>query len=629
MKKRILSMLLAALMLPGIVSCGRSDTPESGVNEAEMAGMQEWNLEIKNDAQAAYYHDFVNLIPFYDDVPCLSIEGVGLYPDKRYNWISMVGHNAGDEYPYAQLRTAYSYVLSDIYVLNGRPEKELEMAQYFYCQNSISTLSGVNLNADTWNEYDGLLWYMTFLNYHCEIETEEDEYGTLVHVKIDNTDMVKLLYEELENTYNMVKEDNAQAAAERLNGVFDKAKTFIRNEAENRSRLDHIEIAWTNVPGVLEVSPVYGNSLVTKLNLLGLAGGLIFEQAKYQSNRQFWANLSDDGTLYNYTLSNMLLRMAQGDCDTVSTELTFYAEVDSQGNGYIPFDTRTNFTSFVKADQNWDSLVDVLKSKGLAASGCSMDNIQWGDPIFTWGLDSTHDYENMLLWVIMGWRGSIVQGQPVAEASGSLAYVGQKVEAVSAGAGGHAAPREVVEGKSVFADCDPVTGLYEVDGVLYEIANGEAKAVGTVEGFSQTELTLPKEINDCPLTVLGEGALDGCDSLVSLAIPEGVRVLEKNAVSANENLVTVSLPSTLTEIGVGAFCIDTALKEIEIPDGVTIIREGAFMSCGSLEELTIPDSVQEIEIWAFDYCDNLNISVPKTARCDERAFSIYAKVNYR
>ena len=214
--------------------------------------------------------------------------------------------------------------------------------------------------------------------------------------------MVKLLYEELENTYNLVKEDNEQAAAERMSGVFGQVKTYIRNEADNNSRLDHLAIT-RPMAGIIEVSPVYGNSLVSKLNLVELAGGLIFEQAKYQFNREFWGNLSDDGTLYYYTLSNMLLRMAEGDCDTVRTELSFYADVDSQGNGYIPFDTRTNFTSFVKADQNWDSLVDVLKSKGLAASGCSMGNIQQGDPIFTWGLSSTHDYENMLLWVIMGY----------------------------------------------------------------------------------------------------------------------------------------------------------------------------------------------------------------------------------
>lgn len=633
LKIAVLAALVVLVFLAGRSALrnmsGKSSGSSSGSPVAkEMADLQDWEVEIENDVQASYYHDFVNLIPFYQDVPYVSVDGHGLYPTITYNWLSMVQNRWGEPLPYERLRTAYSYVLSDIYVLNGRPEKELEMAQYFYCHNSVTTLDGENLGADEWNSYDGLLWYMTFLNYRCDIETEENENGTLVHVKISNTDMVKLLYEELENTYRMVKEDNQQAAAERLNGVFGQVKTYFKNQAENYSHVDH----WTINPrpeiGVIDIDPVYGNSFVSKLNLVELAGGLIFQQAKYQMNRQFWGNLSDDGTLYNYTLSQMLVRMMEGDCDIVNTELTFYADVDSKGNGFIPFDRRTNFSSFVMADQDWGgALVDVLKSKNLAASGCSMGNIQSGDPIFTWGLSAAHDYENMLLWAIMGWRGSIVKGAPVTEYADSLGYAG-KVEAVTSGSNEYAAPRETVEGKSVFADPDPSTGLYEVDGVLYEISSGEAKAVGTVEGFNQTELTLPKEINDCPLTALGECAIYECDSLVSLAIPEGVRILEKNAAASNSNLVSVSLPSTLTEIGIGAFVIDTALKEIEIPYGVTVIRQGAFLSCYSLEELTVPESVEEIEYGAFDNCTSLNITVPTTTKCGQYAFRQIAGISY-
>ena len=201
--------------------------------------------------------------------------------------------------------------------------------------------------------------------------------------------------------------------------------------------------------------------------------------------------------------------------------------------------------------------------------------------------------------------------------------------AVEADTVANTGPKEIIEGKSVFADCDPATGLYEVDGVLYEIGNGEAKAVGTVEGFNLTELTLPKEINDCPLVALGECAFDGCDSLVSLAIPEGVRSIEKNAVAFSQNLVSVSLPSTLTEIGVGAFVADVSLKEIEIPDGVTVIEQGTFISCTSLEELTLPNSVETIGYGAFDECTSLCIWVPKTAKCGQYAFRRVKEVNYR
>lgn len=178
------------------------------------------------------------------------------------------------EYPYARLRTAYDYALSDIYVVNGRQKDEFEMAQYFKCTNSVNTFNTVSMEVDTWNEYDGLLWYLTFLNYRCDVETEEDDYGTLVHVKISNADMIKLLYEELKNTYQMVQEDNQEEAEERIESSFDRVKTYFDDEAENLSQVDHYE--YRIGPGVYDISiyPVYGSRLVSKLNLTKLAGGL-------------------------------------------------------------------------------------------------------------------------------------------------------------------------------------------------------------------------------------------------------------------------------------------------------------------------------------------------------------------
>lgn len=201
-------------------------------------------------------------------------------------------------------------------------------------------------------------------------------------------------------------------------------KTFLENEAEN-DELDHIDIIKPKY-GSYKVVPIYGSSLVTKLNLFELTGGLLFEQAKYMLNKSYWEELSNDGTLFYYALSQALIRINEGDYDVVNTELTFYAEVDDQDNGYLPFDKRDNHFSFVPADQGWDSLVDVLHSKGIANANCSMDNLRSGQlnyRIRTWGADAEQDYSHMLFWVIMGWRGSIVQGQPVTEYPDSLEYL--------------------------------------------------------------------------------------------------------------------------------------------------------------------------------------------------------------
>ena len=360
MRKRILPILLAALMALERVACegfldatagkGRfADTSEADEDkpskeksdsskDSGTQGPEEGDVFIENDMKASYYHDFVNLIPMYEDIPYVAVKGDNLHPDLSYNWFSIVKNNFGEPYPYARLRTAYAYVLSDIYALNGRPDKELEMAQYFYCQDSVSTYNTIGMEPETWNDYDGLLWYMTFLNYHCDIETEEDEYGTLVHARVTNTDMVKLLYEELENTYNMVAEDNKEAAEKRINGAFERTQEYFEAEEENYSHLTGYTYYYRPLTDTWTCYPNYGSSYISNLNLVELAGGLIFEQAKYQLNRQFWGSLSDNGILYYYTLSQMLLRLIEGDYDTVETELTFYAEVDSQGNGYLSYE---------------------------------------------------------------------------------------------------------------------------------------------------------------------------------------------------------------------------------------------------------------------------------------------------
>ena len=53
--------------------------------------------------------------------------------------------------------------------------------------------------------------------------------------------MIKLLYEELKNTYQMVQEDNRTEAEKRINNSFDRVKTYFKDEVENFNRLDHIE----------------------------------------------------------------------------------------------------------------------------------------------------------------------------------------------------------------------------------------------------------------------------------------------------------------------------------------------------------------------------------------------------
>ena len=84
------------------------------------------------------------------------------------------------------------------------------------------------------------------------------------------------------------------------------------------------------------------------------------------------------------------------------------------------------------------------------------------------------------------------------------------------------------------------------------------------------DVIIPSEIVGKPVTIIGEEAFDGHDSLTSVTIPDSV-----------------------TSIGVRAFQ-NTSLTSVTIGNGVTSIGDGAFTDCGSLTSVTIPDSVISI-----------------------------------
>ena len=123
------------------------------------------------------------------------------------------------------------------------------------------------------------------------------------------------------------------------------------------------------------------------------------------------------------------------------------------------------------------------------------------------------------------------------------------------------------------------------EGIEYVIGDGEVE----ITGYSgkTTDLTIPSTIQDYPVTSLADSVFEGCESLESVLIPEGV-----------------------TRIGWAAFKDCESLKSITIPEGVTSIGGWAFMHCSSLGSITIPSSVTSIGDSAFSGCNSLaNIAV--------------------
>ncbi len=120
------------------------------------------------------------------------------------------------------------------------------------------------------------------------------------------------------------------------------------------------------------------------------------------------------------------------------------------------------------------------------------------------------------------------------------------------------------------------------------------------------------------LGAISEMAFDGCKSLVTVTIGDGVERIERNAFSFCDALTTVNIPASVAYIGKEAFYSSVALKNLNmegeersrdasafrncfgLADGDFVVVDGVLYNyLGSASRVTIPDGVREIDPLAF------------------------------
>jgi len=152
-------------------------------------------------------------------------------------------------------------------------------------------------------------------------------------------------------------------------------------------------------------------------------------------------------------------------------------------------------------------------------------------------------------------------------------------------------------------------------------------AITGYTGFNPN-LTIPSEIDDIAVTVIGNSAFYDDDYLESVVIPEGITKIEGHAFYSCNNLTSVSLPEGLTEIGTYAFAHCNILSRIDFPSTLTSIGEYAFNCCNHLTGITVPEGVTEIGRYTFAECYRLETaSLPASlTSIDENAFNNCSKL---
>lgn len=193
---------------------------------------------------------------------------------------------------------------------------------------------------------------------------------------------------------------------------------------------------------------------------------------------------------------------------------------------------------------------------------------------------------------------------------------------------------------------------FMVDGICYNIISEEYKLC-EVTYFKQESGAIKsnfyKDVVFVPETVefggssyfvsaIGAGAFSGNDELLSVVMPNTVKVIENSAFSGCRQMKSITVPKSVEHIESGAFCALESLtylsvdednpvydsrcgcnaiiesstntllygcKTTEIPDGVEVIAMNAFEIVCNTAHLTldIPASVKVIDYCAFQTCD--------------------------
>jgi hypothetical protein len=152
------------------------------------------------------------------------------------------------------------------------------------------------------------------------------------------------------------------------------------------------------------------------------------------------------------------------------------------------------------------------------------------------------------------------------------------------------------------------TGTYE--SLTYVVENN-AVTITRCSTSASGQVEIPAEIQNCPVTAIGNKAFYDCQGVTAVTIPKGVTTIGTSAFQYCTRLNQVSLPSTLTTIGNYAFESCTSLTAVTVPEGVSQIGTSAFASCTALSAVSLPKTLNTLGKNAFMDCTSLKtISIP-------------------
>ena len=157
-------------------------------------------------------------------------------------------------------------------------------------------------------------------------------------------------------------------------------------------------------------------------------------------------------------------------------------------------------------------------------------------------------------------------------------------------------------GDTAFSNCIGLTSIYIPDSVTIISYSAFSNCTGL------TSIYIPDSV-----TTIGDIVFAGCSGLRSIIVHLGNTIYKSESnclieIATNKLILgckTSIIPDSVTIIGNGAFQGCIGLTSIIIPTRVTVIGEWSFAYCTGLTSMNIPDSVTTIGDAAFAYCTGL------------------------
>ncbi|MBQ1183685.1 MAG: leucine-rich repeat domain-containing protein [Clostridia bacterium] len=161
-----------------------------------------------------------------------------------------------------------------------------------------------------------------------------------------------------------------------------------------------------------------------------------------------------------------------------------------------------------------------------------------------------------------------------------------------------------------FSDCDKLSVVnVSTDNTNYKNLAGALVEIETktlIKGFNNTQLP-----NDNSIERISAYAFSGCNSLLSIVIPDCISYIGVSAFKDCTQLTDVTLPKTITSINSGVFSGCEQLKNIILPENLLNIGSNAFRYCKNLTSITLPEKITEIGDFAFADCVSLtSLEIP-------------------